>query len=233
MKLSTIKIDGQKSQLFFTTKQCEPEHEHELDQVLVDHIPSLVGTLKDSNLVIKFIKARSWHEYIKLLWNHSRITKEIRGSELLKGLGLTVPIIYEAGLGIIPSRKHKYIGYYIMENLTTSGFQELSKLIRDGAIDTTMRDKIMTSVFKGLEVMRNNRIVFSDFHLDNVFANSSGEITWIDPGVTTYNKMNEKKFRAKFNHSINRYINYTYAGKSLLSKSEIIKMKNLIYPLFE
>jgi tRNA A-37 threonylcarbamoyl transferase component Bud32 len=230
MKFSAIKINGKKSQLFITTKQSEPAQEHELNKVLVDHIPSLVGTLKSSNLVVKFIKARSWHEYIKLLWNHSRITKEIKGSELLEGLGLTVPTIYEVGLGIMPSRRHEYIGYYIMENLTLSGFEELSKLIREGAIDPLMRERIMLTVFNGLKKMRDNRIVFSDFHLDNVFANSSGDITWIDPGVTTYNIMNEKKFKNKFNHSINRYIFYCNDRGNDLSDKESDMFKQLLMP---
>jgi len=228
MKFSAITINGKKSQLFITTEHSKQIQEHELNQVLVDHIPSLVGTLKNSNLVIKFIKARSWHEYIKLLWNHSRITKELKGSKLLENLGLTVPIIYEAGLGIIPTRRHEYIGYYIMENLTSSGFQELSRLLKDGLLDTQIRDKIMFSVFKGLKDMRESRIVFSDFHLNNIFANSEGEITWIDPGVTTYKQLNYKKFRAKYNHSIRRYIDYDYDGKYLLSQNETAMFEKLL-----
>ena len=228
MKLSAITINGKKSQLFITTRSSNSIQEHELNQTLIDHTPSLVGILKSSNLVIKFIKARSWHEYIKLFWNHSRITKEVKGSELLEHLGLTVPIIYETGLGIIPSKKHKYIGYYIMENLTSSGFEELSKLLKSDRLSTPVRDKIMLSVFNGLKVMRDNRIVFSDFHLNNVFANSEGEITWIDPGVTTYQQLNYKKFCEKYDHSIRRYLRYEYEGKDLLSKDEKAMFNSLL-----
>lgn len=228
MQFSSIKIHGQSSQLFVKTQYDNTTATHEVDSILVDHTPSMVGVLKDSQHIIKFVKARSWHEYVKLLWNHSRVTKEIKGSELLAGLGLKIPTIYEAGLGIIPSKQYEYIGYYVMENLALSGFRELSGLIREGAIDTAMREKIMTAVFDGLKLMRDNRIVFSDFHLDNVFANNSGDITWIDPGVTTYRKMNEKKFIKKFNQSINRYINYQYTGVSLLSENESTKLKQLL-----
>ena len=201
-----------------------------LDYVLVDHIPSLVGILKDSGLVIKFIRARSWHEYIKLLWNHSRITKEIRGSELLQKLGLNVPKIHEVGFGIMPSKKYEYLGYYIMENLTPSGFQELSKLIKEDAIDDVIREKIMIAVYHGLKDMRENHIVFSDFHLDNVFANDSGDIVWIDPGVTTYTKFNEKKFRDKFNYSINRYIFYCSDRGNTLTDKETALFRSLLLP---
>ncbi|MBL4798644.1 MAG: hypothetical protein JKY50_14595 [Oleispira sp.] len=228
MKFSAFDIQGKKSQLFLTTRHNPVPQHHILNNILVDHIPSLVGTLKESELIIKFIRARSWHEYIKLLWNHSRITKEIKGSELLQQLGLTVPIIHEVGFGIIPNKKHEYLGYYIMENLSLSGFQELSKLITDNAIDEIMRGKIMSSVYRGLKEMRDHRIVFSDFHLDNVFSNELGDITWIDPGVTTYNKLNESKFRDKFNHSINRFIFYCNDRGNTLSEKETIMFQELI-----
>jgi tRNA A-37 threonylcarbamoyl transferase component Bud32 len=228
VKFSSFNILEKKSQLFLTTKHQANSKQHILNNVLVDHIPSLVGVLTDSGLVIKFIKARSWHEYIKLLWNHSRITKEIKGSQLLQELGLTVPVIYEVGLGVIPSRRHKYIGYYIMENLSPSGFQELSTLITEDTINTEIREKIMTLVYLGLKKIRDSNIVFSDFHLDNVFANASGEITWIDPGVTTYSKLNDKKFRNKFNHSINRYIFYCNDRGNTLTEKEKSMFRKLI-----
>jgi tRNA A-37 threonylcarbamoyl transferase component Bud32 len=228
VKFSSFNILEKKSQLFLTTRHQKNSKQHVLNSVLVDHIPSLVGILKDSGLVIKFIKARSWHEYIKLLWNHSRITKETKGSQLLQNLGLTVPVIHEVGFGIIPSKKHKYLGYYIMENLSLSGFQELSRLITEDAISEDMRKKIMTSVYFGLKKMRDSNIVFSDFHLDNVFANSSGGITWIDTGVTTYNKINDKKFRVKFNHSINRYIFYCNDRGNTLTEKETSMFTKLI-----
>ena len=228
MKLSTFDIQGKKSQVFLTSRHDLAPKQHILDHVLVDHIPSLVGILKDSGLVIKFIRARSWHEYIKLLWNHSRITKEIKGSEILQKLGLTVPKIHEVGFGLVPTKKHEYLGYYIMENLTPSGFQELSKLIKEGAIDESMRGKIMTLVCNGLREMRDNYIVFSDFHLDNVFADEQGNIAWIDPGVTTYSKFNKKKFIKKFNHSIIRFMFYCNDRGNTLTGAETTLFKSLL-----
>jgi hypothetical protein len=228
VKFSSLNILEKKSQLFLTTRHQANSKQHILNNVLIDHTPSLVGVLKDSGLVIKFIKARSWHEYVKLLWNHSRITKEVKGSQLLQELGLTVPVIHEVGFGIIPSKKHKYLGYYIMENLSPSGFQELSKLIKEDSINADMRGKIMTSVYLGLKKMRDCNIVFSDFHLDNVFANASGDIVWIDPGVTTYNQINNKNFRAKFNHSINKYILYCNNRGHTLTEKETSMFRKLI-----
>lgn len=228
MKLSSFQIENTRSQLFLTTRYENYSRKPVLKSVLVDHIPSLVGTLVDSEHIIKFIRARSWHEYLKLLWNHSRITKEIKGSELLQNLGLNVPQIHEVGFGIIPSLKHEYLGYYIMDNLAHSGFQELSLLIKESAISSTMREKIMLSILTGLKKMRDNRIVFSDFHLDNVFANEAGDIMWIDPGVTTYSTVNEKKFRKKFNHSINRYIFYCNDRGNTLSELETQSLKDLL-----
>jgi tRNA A-37 threonylcarbamoyl transferase component Bud32 len=228
VKFSSFNILENESQLFLTTKHQKKSKQHVLNNVLVDHIPSLVGVLKDSGLIIKFIKARSWHEYIKLFWNHSRITKEVKGSQLLQQLGLTVPVIHEVGFGIIPSKKHKFLGYYIMDNLTASGFEELSTLITENGINTDLRAKIMTSVYSGLKKMRDSNIVFSDFHLDNIFANASGDIVWIDTGVTTYNLINHRNFRAKFNHSINRYIFYCNDRGNTLTENETSMFRKLI-----
>jgi serine/threonine protein kinase len=231
MKISIFKIENIKSQPFLTIKYDKHINQKSLKNILVDHTPSLVGTLEESGFIIKFIRARSWHEYLKLLWNRSRITKEIKGNKLLAGLRLNVPKIHETGLGIIPSIKHEYLGYYIMDNLSQSGYQELSKLIKDGALNEPMREKIMYSVYKGLKVMRENNIVFSDFHLDNIFANKMGDITWIDTGVTTYSLVNNKKFRLKYNQSITRYINYEYEGEILLSQSEKAIFEELLITL--
>jgi predicted unusual protein kinase regulating ubiquinone biosynthesis (AarF/ABC1/UbiB family) len=78
--------------------------------------------------------------------------------------------------------------------------------------------------------MRDNRIVFSDFHLDNIFANEVGDINWIDTGITTYSPINEKKFHLKYNQSIIRYINYEYEGEILLSQNEKAIFKELLIP---
>lgn len=231
MKLSAFQLPYQKTQLFLTTSSNFKLKEKSVDTILVDHTPSIVGMFSGSNLIIKFIRARSWHEYLKLLWNHSRVTKEVNGCGLLTNLGLRVPIIHEVGYGVIPSTNHAYLGYYIMENLTQSGFQELSKLIKENAIDDALREIIMNSIYDGLKAMRDSRIVFSDFHLDNVFANKQGEIAWIDAGVTTYHSFNKKKFIKKYNHSINRYINYIYSGQQLLLPTEKKMFSTLLIPI--
>lgn len=228
MKLSTFQLAHQKTQPFLTTSSSLKIKEKSVDNILVDHTPSLVGMFNESKLIIKFIRARSWHEYLKLLWNHSRITKEVKGSSLLIQLGLRVPEIHEVGYGVVPSANHKYLGYYIMENLTQSGFQELSKLIRENTINETLRITIMKSIHDGLRTMRDNRIVFSDFHLDNVFANEQGEIAWIDAGVTIYHSCNKKKFIEKFNYSITRFIFYCNDRGNTLSDQETHLFESLL-----
>lgn len=205
MKLSKFQVDNNKTQLFLTTRYKSEPQQTIVHDILVDHIPSLVGTLKGSGLIIKFIRARSWHEYLKLLWNHSRVTKEVKGNEILQDLGLRVPDIHEAGFGIIPHQKHEFIGYYIMENLKKSGFKELSNIFENEIGNDKRRRKIMSAVYDGIKIMRDNRIIFSDFHLENILSNDKDEIVWIDTGITTYRKQNMKKFIRKFNHSISNY----------------------------
>jgi hypothetical protein len=233
MKITNFLFDKKKTQFFLTTNHSNTPLHKSIDKILVDHTPSLVGKLNDSGLIIKFIRARSWHEYLKLLWNHSRVTKEVKGNKILQELGLRVPEIHEVGYGVIPSIKHQFLGYYVMEDLHSVGFQELSTLIQENAIEGHMRETIMLAIYNGLKSMRDNRIVFSDFHLDNVFANKKGEITWIDAGVTTYSHFNRKRFCQKHNHAITRYINYIYNGQQLLTQSEKALFNHLLLSLIE
>lgn len=220
MILSYFQINNKKTQLFFTIQRNELEINNSIKNILVDHKPSLVATLDESDYIIKFIKARSWHEYIKLLWNHSRITKEVKGTRILKDLGLNVPRIYQIGLGIVPSSRYKFIGYYIMENLVNTGFNEVSKIVQDDEINSSFREKLLATILAGLTNMRENNIVFSDFHLDNVFSNNEGKVVWIDAGITKYNTtLNSKKFHVKWNDSIYRYQKYL-KNSSLLTKKE-------------
>jgi hypothetical protein len=228
MKLSTINFRNKKFQFFVTKNITMNASTLSIATVLIDHTPSLVATLKNSDLIIKCIRARSWHEYIKILWNHSRISKEVHGSLLLAQLGLSTPKIHQVGIGLIPSRNYQFLGYYVMENLYKQESYELSKLIKNDKIDTIIRAKAMDAIYCGLRKMREKYIVFSDFHLENIFSNAEGEITWIDTGVTTYRRFNAKKFNAKYNQSIHRYINYEYKGENLLSLAEQSMFKTLL-----
>jgi serine/threonine protein kinase len=223
MKLTTFNIQDKKSQSFLTMRYSNECSSKNIHDIIIDHAASLVGITSKNELVVKFIKARSWHEYVKLLWNHSRVTKEVKGNEILSSLGLRVPRIHEAGYGIIPSKKHRFIGYYIMENLKKSGFQELSTIINSNNVSNSLRSKIMHSIYDGLKSMRDNRIIFSDFHFENIFSNSKGEVVWIDTGVSVYNKLNDKKFVKKFNHSVTRY-----GSGNKLSNEEIIMFNSLL-----
>ena len=231
MKLSRIKFINKTSQIFLNTGITNNHSNLIVEEILIDHIPSLVAKLKESDMILKCVRARSWHEYLKLLWNHSRISKEVHGNLLLKKLDLSVPEIYQVGIGLFPSSKYEFIGYYIMDNLQLAGFQELSVLITKNLIDAEIRSRIMRDIYSGLKKMRDNNIVFSDFHLGNIFANSTGETAWIDTGVTTYRKFNQNKFYKKYNHSIKRYINYEYEGKQLLSQHEKAIFKKLLITL--
>lgn len=231
MNLSIFQINNKKTQPFLTTRKATEHRNNSIKSILIDHKPSLVATLNESDHIIKFVKARSWHEYLKLFWNHSRITKEIKGTQILQELGLGVPQIYEIGYGIIPSLKHEYIGYYIMENLKNNGFTEVSNLITNNEINEFSRNKIIASIFTGLKKMRENNIVFSDFHLDNVFSNKNGEVVWIDAGVTTYRTtFSSKRFHIKYNDSIRRY-QYYLEKKGLLSKKEREIFTKLVFSI--
>ena len=177
-----------------------------LQQLWIDHKPSTVGPSRQQGEVIKLIKARRWHEYVKLLWSHSRTHKEVVGARLLQQLGLDTPAIHEMGISLPTALRGKYIGYYVMEDLNARGLSEAHQLFSEADTSSALRLKIIDNICSGLQAMYRNKIVFTDFHLANVFSDPEGNLTWIDTGVTLYHLKQKRK--RKYCDSIHRLINY-------------------------
>lgn len=180
---------------------------HKTHNLMLDHTPSTLAHLGQEKAVLKMIKARSWHEYIKTWWGHSRLFKEIKGNHRLKGLGLNVAEIFEVGIKLIPD-EDGYIGYYIMQDLEAAGASEVYSELLKGNISGRMRIALFKRIVSELNRMREDGVVFSDCHLKNIFVKNNGEIIWIDTGVTCYLNPAGKRFKKKFNYSIERFARY-------------------------
>lgn len=225
-----ISFKDKSSQPFITAySTLTSDFSYCIQNILSDRTPSLVGTTEGEHpTIIKLIRARTWHEYLKMLWMHSRVSKEVNGNTVLKDLDLNVPEILEVGYGLLPTRNYEFIGYYIMEDLTNAGYREVSDLIRSGDFVQEQRTVIMRKIFDGLKTMRDNYIVFSDFHLDNIFSDKHGNIKWIDTGVSLYTGIRKNKFIKKHNHAINRFIHYYDKTELLMSESEKSHFRDLL-----
>lgn len=213
-------------QLFFRKRYNTTQYpsEYTLIKTLKNHTPSLVAICNHKGLVLKLIRPRKYHEVVKLLWNHSRLSKETRGNRTLSKLGLNVPTIHEAGFGLIPAKKYEFIGYYLMDNLSEKGYDEVFNIFQE-KISEELREKLFNEILNGLKLMQYNRIVFTDFTLGNVFGNTNGELIWIDTGVTHYNKISQSKFIKKNNNSMERLARI---HKDLLTQQEKIKVRTLL-----
>ncbi|MBE0482123.1 MAG: hypothetical protein IBX52_01350 [Bacterioplanes sp.] len=171
---------------------------------LISTKPSTVLIENNTNNIIKIVKARRSLEKIKLLWLHSRLQKEISGAKTLNRLGFKTPRIFEQGIAI-PFTSNN-LGYYIMENLTLTGMREAEVVFLDKKTSPELRQKIIITICDGLLELYRNKIVFTDFHLGNVFSDINGNLTWIDTGVTKYHI--KKKRNQKFIKSTARFLNY-------------------------
>ncbi|MDO6681852.1 MULTISPECIES: hypothetical protein [unclassified Oceanobacter] len=179
------------------------------DQVIIDHTPSTVAMTDNGLSVLKLIKARSWHEYVKTLWAHSRLFKEVQGNRLLTRLGVHVAAIHEVGIGLLPGSRYRYLGYYIMEDLASVGAQEVFEMFLSGGLTPEERIHWLDLILDDLRTMRDAGVVFSDCHLNNVFAHPLKQhVIWIDTGVTRYFCPRSRKFARKFNYSIRRLADY-------------------------
>lgn len=204
-------------QSFLVFSAAAQEADRTLETILIDHKPSLVGVAQNPKVIVKLIKPRKWHDRIKMLWRHSRLHKEIDGNLLLQRLGFRVPHIIESGAGFSTLLGKPFLGYYLMENLHQSGFAEAKPLFSDQQLsDQPADDKqvaekravILQQIIAGLKTLRDQRVVFSDFHLDNVLVDANDNLAWIDTGVTYYQWYRGHKFKQKFNFSIERFIRY-------------------------
>ena len=214
------------SQSFITTfTQQSRQFNHTLESIIQDSRPSVVAITREDQHIMKLIKPRSWHEYFKLFWRHSRYHKEIKGNLLLRRIGLQVPEIYETGIGLIPAARYGYLGFYIMENLEKRGFKTVLDYFEDPKLPQEQRQQLFDSIVSSLEKMRENLVLFNDLHLRNIMATPSGDMAWIDTGVTHFHWYSRKKFQNKFRSSVSRLIN-CYDG-SLFSQSEQQRLKAL------
>lgn len=178
----------------------------QLGEMIVDHRPSTVARVHHGNTIIKLIKPRNWKERAKLFWGHSRVHKEVKGALLFNELGLRTPDIYEMGIAVPFFFNSAYIGYYVMSDLTQQGLVRVLDLFRNPETTDAMRQTLLRNICDGLKRLKNRNVVFTDFHLSNVYADSEGNITWIDTGVSHY--ISERKMKEKLRNSVLRFIRY-------------------------
>ena len=166
---------------------------------------SLVSLVKGSDTILKMVRPRSWHEYGKYLYGRSRISKELKGNKMLKSLGVAAPKILLYGYGF-PFYGQNYLGFMIMENLESKGIFEAKKLFLLDKLSDAQRGDFFEGLLCDLRLMKDNRLIYSDLMLDNIFVDRDMKPVWIDTGVTKYSNFSEKKFKAKNQYAINRFI---------------------------
>lgn len=198
---------GQKIQTFIrTNQQRDRSAVLQAGKLILDHKPSTVTYCKDGKTIIKLIKPRNWKERAKLFWGHSRVHKETRGARIFNQLGLKTPDIYEMGIAIPFFFKSEYIGYYVMSDLTQRGLVPVLDLFCRSDTSNEMRMTLLANICDGLKRLRSRNIVFTDFHLSNVFSDQEGNITWIDTGVSYY--FSQRKMYSKLKSSVMRLMQY-------------------------
>ncbi len=226
--MQLIKIKVKDCEQRFLKVQSSEKNESYLDvsgnPVIKDYIPSLVIAMPGEKAILKLIRARKWVEYAKLLWNRSRASKEVAGNRLLKKIGVKVPEILENGLGLIPSGNYQFLGYYIMEDLQCQGFENSRFLFLNETIRAGQRQVFLKNVIRDVRNMFNNRIVFNDFKLENIFCNADGETVWIDTGITLFSGFRKRKFIKKHNEAIDYFLHH---HEKFLDVEEIAAFKNL------
>ncbi|MDK2779424.1 MAG: hypothetical protein KYX62_17405 [Pseudomonadota bacterium] len=214
-------IDNDIPQLFARIYKGPEQYDGDCraESILEERRPSLLTLTHNGERVLKLIKPRTWHEYFKLFWFHSRVSKEIKGNRTLASIGLRTPTIYEAGISIFPARDFRYIGYYCMENLSSAGYQEVYRYYKSLDDNSELRARITENLIHDLLEMRRHSIVFSDLHLNNVFADEQGKICWIDTGIIKFRSDSSARFRKKYDQSVIRLLDF-YRSEKVMTDQE-------------
>lgn len=184
-----------------------------------------VSTVFQGNdgLIYKFIKPRKWHEYYKAFYGRSRTSKEVSANIRLAELGFNVPVIHEYSIAFVPTHFKGYTGYYIMEPVKGIGdarahFSELSDNARAVFIDHLIGD---------LNKLKENRIVYADLSLSNIFCGENGELCWIDTAIKEYPQNKAAKFKQEWDKSFSKLMAWERKLK-ILNDNELNLIENSV-----
>ena len=187
-----------------------------LGEILLDHHASTVGMLSGTSMVLKLVKARTWHEHVKVFWKRSRTHTEYTGAQLLRSIGIGAPEVYEMGISFPIPRNALYIGYYLMENLTESGLLSLSDIQKD--LNDQQVSLLTDQIRITLQTLKQHSVLYSDLHLDNIFCHpETMELKFIDTGAKRYKrrKVFEKKHRKAIRNLLNSLESSSLKGTEL------------------
>lgn len=177
----------------------------------------------EDGLILKFVKARRWHEYYKVFYGASRTSKEVISNVRLKELGFHVPNIVEYGIALVPTHFWGYTGFYVME--PAPGLGEAVHHLKE--LDENSRAIFIDKLIKDLEQLKAHRIIYGDLALRNIFCSADGDLCWIDTGIDEYSPFQQKRFNKKWNKSLKQFIEWEGSNKRL-NDLELDKIKALL-----
>ncbi len=179
--------------------------------------------IKNHNgLIVKFVKARRWHEYYKVFYGASRTSKEVQSNVRLKELGLTVPDITEYGIALIPTHFFGYTGYYVMR--PAPGLGE-AHLFLNG-LKPEAQQNFAEQLIRDLTTLKAHRIIYGDLALRNIFCSETGALCWIDTGIDEFPARQKKRFKRKWKQSIEQFLRWE-SQKELLNEEQLARIKAL------
>lgn len=159
----------------------------------------------DNGYILKCLKIRHWTEYHKVIFGKNRAIDEVASNFLMRKIGLNVPIIKYHGVFSNLFSKRQFTSFYSMERISENyqpGHLVFSKL------DNNAKDNLINNLSKDLNILKQHTLVYSDLSLRNLLVNSGGDYYWIDTQVKIYKS--HRKFKAKFNTSLFRFIDESY-----------------------
>jgi tRNA A-37 threonylcarbamoyl transferase component Bud32 len=195
-------LDGVLKSFSVITHKSKNEKSHDIKgHTIFETKSSIVLELEDGN-ILKCLKIRHWTEYHKLLLGKSRAKEEVASNYEMHNIGLAVPEIVYCGIFSNLFSKRAFSSFYCMKCIPSSF--SLGNTIYS-SLNENAKNLFIKNIFLDIEKLKDHHLVYSDLNLKNLFLNNNGEHYWIDTQVKNYSQ--DDKFRDKFNHSLNRFIN--------------------------
>jgi tRNA A-37 threonylcarbamoyl transferase component Bud32 len=162
---------------------------------------SIILKLNDGD-IIKCLKLRHWTEYYKIFLGKNRAYEEVFSNYEMKRIGLNVPDVKYYGVFSNIFSKRLFTSFYAMQPIPFD-YQPGNVVFRN--LEYHAKEHFIREISFDIAKLRKCNYVYSDLSLRNLLVNRDGDYYWIDTQVKSYKL--KIKFKKKFNHSLERFIN--------------------------
>lgn len=181
LKSRVMNAAGDQQHFIVHKKDQAPQWKDDEHRVIKDdEVSRVIET--SQGYIVKFVKSRTWHDYLRMFFGTSKISRELRSCARLAELGLRVPQVHEYGMALVPSHFWGVLGYYVMQKQPALAEAKFCF----SALSKAAQQKLIGQLVQDLKLLRYACYVYRDLSFRNMMADADGELFWIDTNTKSY-----------------------------------------------